>query len=173
MSREGIMSLLTTHSGFAPDHNACPRIGVVTSVDCTTATARVLLQPEGVLSGWLPIMTLWAGAGWGMICPPTPGDQVLIIFQENDAEHGIVVGSLFSNSARPPECQVGEFLLRHQSGASIRLLNSGIISIHGDLHVSGDVYDAQGSLSRLRNHYDVHTHRTGNGTITSIPDPLD
>jgi hypothetical protein len=152
---------------------AQPRMGVVTSSDAQTATARVLLQPEGVLTGWLPVLTQWAGAGWGIACPPSPGDQVLIIFQEGSAEHGIIVGCLFSNSTRPPQTNIGEITLLHQSGSSIRLLNSGIIAISGDLHVSGDIYDTHGSLNRLRGNYDVHIHHTSNGGVTSGPLPQD
>ena len=49
-----------------------PRFGIVTSVDPQNATARVLIQPEAVLSGWLPVLSPWIGSGWGMSCPPSP-----------------------------------------------------------------------------------------------------
>ena len=39
-----------------------PRFGLVTSVDTSRMAARVTLQPEGVLSGWLPIASPWIGA---------------------------------------------------------------------------------------------------------------
>src|ERR1700728_3383275 len=143
--------------------SAQPRIGIVSSSDPTTATAKVLLQPEGVLTGWLPVLTQWAGSGWGLSCPPSPGDQVLIIPQEGDAQHGLIVGRFFSNLVRPPLVEAGELIIRHLSGCSLRLLNSGIVAIEGDLHVSGDVYDSHGSLSKLRNDYNAHIHHTQNG----------
>jgi uncharacterized protein involved in type VI secretion and phage assembly len=152
---------------------AQPRMGTVTSTNAQTATAKVLLQPEGVLTGWLPVLTQWAGPGWGMTCPPSPGDQVLIIPQEGDPQHGLIVGRLYSNSVRPPEAEPGEITFRHQSGCSLRLLNSGILFVEGDLHVAGDVYDSHGPLSKLRNDYNVHTHYTNSGQDTSGPLPLD
>lgn len=152
---------------------AQPRMGVVTSSNPQTAMAKVLLQPEGVLTGWLPVLTQWVGSGWGLACPPSPGDQVLVIPQEGDAQHGLIVGRLFSNSNRPPQVDPGEIALSHQSGCSIRLLNSGIIAINGDLHVTGDVYDPHGSLAKLRNDYNVHTHQAANGQGTSPPVPQD
>jgi phage gp45-like len=152
---------------------AQPRIGVVTSSDPTTATAKVLLQPEGVLTGWLPVLTQWAGSSWGLSCPPSPGDQVLIIPQEGDAQHGVIIGRLFSNLVRPPMAASGEFTIRHQTGASIRLTNSGTIAIEGDLHVSGDVYDSHGSLGHLRNTYNIHIHYGANGSPTSLPITVD
>ncbi len=164
---------LNRKSGHIWSAFAQPRMAVVTSSDPLTSTARVLLQPEGVLSGWLPVLTPWVGSGWGMSCPPNPGDQVLVIPQEGDAEHGLIVGRLFSNSVRPPQAAAGEIALTHQSGCSIRLSNSGIISIEGDLHVSGDVYDTYGCLNALRNDYNAHTHQTSNGQNTSPPAPQD
>jgi hypothetical protein len=45
--------------------------------------------------------------------------------------------------------------------------------MQGDLHVAGDVYDQQGSLSRLRGHYDAHTHNDSRGGRTTGPNPTD
>lgn len=170
---EAIFEALQARAERSRDGAAQPRIGIVTSYDYHTATARVLLQPEGVLTGWLPVLTPWAGSGWGMTCPIGPGDQVLIIFQEGDVGHGIILGCLYSNTARPPGIGQEEFVLKHRSGSSIRLLNSGTIMIEGDLRVSGDIYDTHGSLSKLRNDYNIHIHRVSNGTITSTPIPVD
>src|SRR5580658_2755731 len=86
---------------------AQPRIGVVASSNPQTATAKVLLQPEGVLSGWLPVLTQWVGSGWGISCPPSPGDQVLVIPLEGDPQHGLIIGRVFSNQVRPPEVETG------------------------------------------------------------------
>jgi phage gp45-like len=138
-----------------------PRFGVVASVDPTHATARVTLQPEGVLTGWLPILSPWVGAGWGLVCPPSPGDQVLVLPQEGVADHGVIVGRAFSGPQMPPAAPVGELWLVHKSGSFLKLTNDGTVQVNGDLHVNGDVYDRAGSLARLRQHYDQHTHGTG------------
>ena len=135
-----------------------PRFGVVASVDPARYAARVSLQPEGVLTGWLPVLSAWTGAGWGAVCLPAPGDQVLVVPQEGDAEHGVIVGASYSDAARAPAAPAGELWLVHRSGAALQLCNDGTVHIAGDLHVAGDVYDKQGSLARLRGHYDTHTH---------------
>ncbi len=139
-----------------------PRFGVVTSVDPVRYAARVSLQPENVLTGWLPVLSVWAGAGWGAVCLPASGSQVLVVPQEGDAEHGVIVGSCYSDAALPPAVPAGELWLVHRSGAALHLCNDGTVRIAGDLHVAGDVYDRQGSLARLRGHYDAHNHG-GNG----------
>jgi hypothetical protein len=165
----GFSDVLNLQFNLAHASLAQPRLGVIASSNSQTAMARVLLQPEGVLTGWLPVLTQWVGSGWGLSCPPSPGDQVLIIPQEGDLQHGLIVGRLFSNQVRPPTVDVGEISLTHQSGCSIRLLNSGIIAIQGDLHVTGNVFDSHGSLAKLRSDYNAHIHQIENGEDTSIP----
>jgi len=56
----------------------------------------------------------------------------------------------------------------HKSGSFVKLTNDGTVQVKGDLHVDGDVYDRHGSLDRLRQHYDAHTHGGG-----ATPSPQD
>lgn len=146
-----------------------PRFGIVTSVDPSSGTARVTLQPEGVLTGWLPLLSPWVGAGWGLVSFPAPGNQVLVIPQEGDAEHGLILAGAWSSQNTPPLAPVGEFWLVHKTGASIKLQNDGTIRINGDLHVTGDVFDSHGALSALRAHYNAHAHPPQSG-LTNQPD---
>ena len=173
MSLDRFLNAVKGQSSALDQAQGQPRFGTVASFDPQHYTARVLLQPEGVLSGWLPVLASWIGNGWGMVAPPAPGDQVLVVAQEGQAEHGVIVGRAFSDQAAPPQCAAGEFLLVHQSGASLRLAADGTVQIKGDLHVAGNVYDAQGCLSRLRGHYDSHTHVDSRGGTTSTPNQQD
>ncbi len=170
---ERFLNLLKQHAGALDQGASQPRLATVTSVDPGAATVRVTLQPEGVLSGWLPVLSPWIGAGWGMYCPPSPGDQVLVVAQEGDAEHGIIGGRVYSDEQSPPATPVGEFWLVHKSGSFIKLQNDGTIQVQGDLHVAGDVYDRRGSLSALRGHYNSHTHQDSRGTATTVANPAD
>jgi len=149
------------------------RFGIVASVDPNRATARVLLQPEGVLSGWLPVLSAWVGSGWGMVCPPNPGDQVLVLAQEGAAEHGVIVGRAFSDQQSPPAAPGGEMWLVHASGSAIKLVSDGTVQVTGDLHVAGDVYDRYGPLSGLRAVYNQHTHTDSHNDVTGQPNPQD
>ena len=150
-----------------------PRFGVVASVDAQRYAARVKLQPEGVLSGWLPILSPWVGAGWGMVCPPAPGDQVMVLAQEGDAENGVIVGASFSDAHRAPAAALGELWLVHGSGSFLKLANDGTVRVMGDLHVQGDVYDRHGSMAQLRQHYNGHTHVDPQGGRSGAADPQD
>jgi phage baseplate assembly protein gpV len=162
------LNALKSQAGALDQMLGQPRIGTVSSVDSRSSTARVKLQPEGVLTGWLPVLSPWVGSGWGIACPPAPGDQVLVLPQEGDAEHGIIVGRAFSETQQPPSADSGELWLVHRSGSFIKLMNDGTIQIQGDLHVNGDVFDKHGSLNALRQHYDMHTH--GGGASASPQD---
>lgn len=110
------------------------RLGEVTSVDPNRHAAKVMLQPEGVLTGWLPVPSQWIGNGWGLAAPPSVGDQVVVAFQEADNDHGVVLGRAYSDAQQPPAAPAGEWWLVHQSGSTIRLLNSGSVLIQSDLH---------------------------------------
>jgi len=155
---DAFLNALKAQSGAQDAAVGQARFGVVTSVDPARATARVLLQPEAVLTGWLPVLSPWVGAGWGMACPPSPGDQVLVLAQEGDAEHGIITGRAFSDAAAAPAAPAGELWLVHKSGSFVKLSNDGTVRVKGDLHVDGDVHDAHGSLDQLRGHYNAHRH---------------
>jgi phage baseplate assembly protein gpV len=164
------LNAIKAQSSALDQMQAQPRFALVSSVDPDTYAARVLLQPEGVLTGWLPILSPWIGAGWGAVCAPTPGDQVLVLAQEGDAEHGVIVGRAFSDQARPPSAPAGELWLVHASGSFLKLQNDGTVQVSGDLHVNGDVFDNHGALSQLRDHYNQHTHPDGAGATPSPQD---
>lgn len=170
---ERLFNIIKQHAGALDQGGSQPRFATVTSVNASAATVRVTLQPEGVLTGWLPVLSSWIGAGWGMYAPPSPGDQVLVLAQEGEAEHGVIIGGAFSSTQTPPATPVGELWLVHCSGSFIKLQNDGTIQMHGDLHVGGDIYDRQGSLSRLRGHYNAHTHSDSRGGSTTVAYPSD
>lgn len=167
------MDILTNafkaHAGSLDRRVAQPRLGVVASVRADKCLATVRLQPGNHLTGWLPILTQWIGHGWGMACPPSPGDQVLVIPQEGYYDHGLIVGYCRSDLSPPPNAPSGEYWLVHKSGTSIKLANDGKVHIKGDLHVDGDIFDRDGSLDDLRQDYLQHRHRIHNGTLSTEP----
>ena len=166
---DSLLNALKAQGSNQDQTSGTPRFGLVTSVDPLTATARVMLQPEGVLTGWLPLLTPWVGNGWGLVCPPSPGTQVLVLPQEGDAEHGLIIAASWSAQTSPPATPVGEFWLVHQSGSYLKLANDGTIQIKGDLHIAGDVYDQHGPMSALRSHYNAHVHPP-QAAKTNLPD---
>jgi phage baseplate assembly protein V len=167
-----LVNALKAHATSLDRAGGQVKFGTVTSINPQTATARVRIQPDGVLSGWLPILSQWVGNGWGMVGLPNPGDQVLLVPQEGDVEQSIIVGRAFSSSQMPPQAPSDEFWLVHKTGSFLKLCNDGTIRVNGDLHVQGDVYDRNGTLSRLRSAYDSHTHMVLAGGVTTKPSEL-
>jgi phage baseplate assembly protein gpV len=155
------------------------RFGLVSSFDPASYAAKVLIQPENVLSGWLPVIAAWVGAGWGLAAPLSPGDQVLVIAQEGDSEQGVIVGCVWSAVDKPMNVPAGELWLQHQSGSFVKLHNDGTIALQaptvnvaGNLVVTGNISDqngAHGTLAALRDAHDTHVHNDPQGGQTGLP----
>ena len=105
------------------------RLATVTSFDPNTYSAKVLLQPEGQETGWLPVTSPWTGNGWGLFCPPTPGDLVHVEFQEGGIEAGLIVGRFFNDIERPLATPSGELWIVHKSGSLLKFHNDGSVEL--------------------------------------------
>ena len=105
------------------------RHGTISSYDPNTHGVRVELQPDGTLTGWLPLKAVWIGNGWGMFAAPSIGDAVEVDFQEADGGVGSVGHRFFNDEDRPLSVPSGEFWLVHQSGAFLKLTNDGAITL--------------------------------------------
>jgi len=116
-------SMMTTQS------EARTRVGNVTSYDPNTYSAKVMLQPEGIETGWLPILTNWSGNGWGLFSPPTSGDMVHVEFRSADVDAGQIVGRFFNDQERPLPAPSGEFWLVHKSGSLLKFHNDGNVEL--------------------------------------------
>jgi phage baseplate assembly protein V len=164
------------HAASLDGMNGQARFGLVSSFDPNAYAARILVQPENLLSGWLPVLGQWVGAGWGMAAPLSPGDQVLLLAQEGDAEQAVVLGRVWSSVDSPPQAPSGEFWLIHQTGSFIKLQNdgsimmqAGTVTVTGNLVVTGQISDingAHGSIDSLRKAYDQHVHQDPQGGAT-------
>ena len=171
-----MLNVIRREAERAMNRQALPHMGVVTSYDPARYACKVELQPSGAETGWLPVASLWTGNGWGLFCPPTPGDVVDVHFQEGGKEAGFVSLRFFSSVTQPIPVPSGEFLVAHKSGSKLRFLNDGTVELEavtainsaapvwhhtGDMLVSGDISDRNnglGSLHALRTAYDLHRH---------------
>lgn len=106
---------------------------------------------------------------FGFISIPRKGDRVLLL------QFGNVVIAVASDSADRPAVNEGETALYREKEHYIILKDDGTISIKasggvdidGDLRVTGDVEDKSGTLDRLRQNYNKHTHVGNLGAPTS------
>ena len=137
---------------------ARPRHGVVSSVDPSTHSVKVTIQPEGVVSGWIPDPGI-ACSGLRIACPAEVGTQVLLVPVEGDAEHPVIVARLFDTTMLPPTSpftnepvQPGEVGIFLSDGTALHLTAGAIsikgqVNVRGSLTVSGDVTGNGISLS--------------------------
>ncbi|ADE12129.1 phage baseplate assembly protein V [Sideroxydans lithotrophicus] len=155
-------------------------LAVVSSYDQTNYCAKVMLQPEGYESGWLPVASPWVGNGWGMFMPPTPGDLVQVNFQEDDINAGIVGLRQFTDASRPLSVPAGEFWLVHKSGSLLKFHNDGTTELtsNGTLTVKAPGINLQNAgtalLKLLNSAFSTwaqnHVHSNGNGGAnTGVP----
>ncbi len=133
-----------------------PRFGVIQNYDPNNYRAKVMIQPENILSGWLPISSEYVGAGFGLFIGPAIGDTVLCQFVDGDFGMGVIgSGKIFLPTMPPVPCPSGQVMLIHSSGTFIKLMNAGDL----DMNVAGNL-----DLSVTGN---LNATVTGNATITS------
>ncbi len=132
---DALLSQMRMQAQIAMSSRATTLIGIVNGYDPNTYTARVLLQPNNTLSGWLPILSPWVGNGFGLFVPPNIGDVVEVQFQEGSYAVGMICSRRFNNDARPLPVPSGEAWLVHESGSFIKLTNDGKISINGNTEI--------------------------------------
>lgn len=124
-----LLNTMRMQSAMQASMRASPRFGVISSYDPVNYCAKVRLQPEDLITGWLPVLSPWVGNGWGMFVPPSIGDMVQVNFEDNDHEAGFVSLSGYNDNARPLTVQSGEFWLVHKLGAFVKLTNDGKLTV--------------------------------------------
>lgn len=186
------LNVMRREAERATNRLALPKMGIVTSYDAGHYACKVRLQPEDAETGWMPVASIWTGNGWGVFCPPSPGDVVDVHFQEGGKEAGYVSQRFFSAVTRPLPVPSGEMWIQHKSGSSLKFKNDGTVEIHaaqinssaplwhhdGNLRVTGDIYDldaAHGTFGALRAAYDGHRHSgviNGSGSTGPTDSPV-
>ena len=102
-----------------------PRWGIVASVNPAGPFIRVLLQPENVLTGWLPAPQQMADNGWGMVWLPLPGAKAFLVPEMDSGDDYVVIGYGYNDGQRPPAAAGGELVLKHATGTVVTLLADG------------------------------------------------
>jgi phage baseplate assembly protein V len=125
-----LLHAIRTQAGSMDAGAPVARWGVVNGADPNSMTVKVMLQPEGVQTDWLPVASPMVGAGWGIAHLPANGTQVLCIPDAGDHTSYVVVGATWSTGVRPPSpLAQGDLVIQHASGARISLTSSGGVTI--------------------------------------------
>lgn len=190
MASHELRSAVADLAGMAARGMSPLKLGLVSSYDGRVGkyAVKVRLQPEDIETGWLPIVLLLPGQGWGVYAAPSVGDQAAVLFQEGDGQAGVCVGFLPSDDDPPPAVESGEIHLIAKDGdASVILRPDGSIaskgtwSHEGTFHATGNVttdaelIDHSGiTESELRDSFNAHKHpgvQTGGGVSGTTDNP--
>lgn len=162
--------------------------GTITAYNPNDYTVKVLLQPEGVETGWIPLTAPWSGNGLGAVFGPILGTDCRVDFAGGLPEAAMAGGRFFNANNAPPVVQSGQGAIVDKAGSYARLNGDGTITWGatvgitsttpllkqvGDMEVTGnlqvdqnitatqnisDLGGAHGSVGSLRTAYDGHTH---------------
>lgn len=108
-----------------------PRLGLVSAYDPDKHAVKVQLQPEGTMTGWIPLTSMSVGNGFGVAFAPNIKDQVEINFDSGDHQSARVMTRHFSKEDKAPRLEAGEFALIHGSGSQIKQSKDGTVTIAG------------------------------------------
>lgn len=145
---QGLLNAMRMQAMLAGNSRVSTLMGTVKGYNPANYCAKVMIQPENIESGWLPIASPWVGNGWGLVAPPTDGDVVAVVCQEGDINAGIISLRLFNDNARPPSVQSGgtktyapsgEFWLAHQSGSLLKFHNDGSVELTVNTNLAATV----------------------------------
>lgn len=81
--------------------------GIVTNNQDPNGLGRVKVRfpwlSDNNETDWIRVTTLMSGSNRGTFFLPETGDEVLIAFEHGDINYPYVIGSLWNNTAQPPE----------------------------------------------------------------------
>lgn len=171
--------------------------GVIVSYNPTNYSVKVMIQPAGPETDFIPLAAVWTGKGMGAVFGPSIGDQVRVDFVDGVIDAALCGDRFFNSGNQPPVVQSGQGAIVDGAGSFVRLNNDGTITLsaptgitattplltqNGNLTVAGnilatgsvsDLNAAHGSLATIRTAYDGHVHpgvaagSANTGTTTS------
>lgn len=105
---------------------------VVTQIDDPDGLGRVRVELpsyEGVVTGWLNVVSLGAGSGKGLMIQPDVNDDVLVLLALEDPARSVVVGGLYAARGTPDTGieagAVKRYTLLTPGGQRVRLDDAG------------------------------------------------
>lgn len=105
------------------------RCGLVNAYDPVAYRVKVVLQPEGIETGWMPILTLMSGSSFGVYAAPSQGNEALVFGLEGDAQVLVCLGFLNNVEDVPPTIQSGEVKVIAKAGGSMAMTQDGHVTV--------------------------------------------
>jgi phage baseplate assembly protein V len=148
-----LLNAMRLQAQRASAEDATVHIGKITNYDPNEYIAKAMLQigpgsgvSGGLMTGWLPIASMWIGNGWGLFTPPNIGDMCTVAFINGDLNAGYIEGRFWNDEDRPLIVPSGEFWLVHQNGQFVKLTNDGKLTV-SDGHGASVALNGDGTVS--------------------------
>lgn len=126
---------------------------VATSYNPQSHAVRGIVVPHGVETGWVPISTPMAGAGYGVVVGPEigsgdglDGNVFHMTFEQGDQNLPRAHGRTFSAQDPPPVAQSGEVVMQGKWGGGVKLAVDKSVTISGTAG-SITVHNPDGSIT--------------------------
>lgn len=127
---DALLNQMRAQAQMAQGEKTTHRVGQVTAYDPNKYAVKVKMWPDTQESlGWIPLASTYIGAGWGLVAGPSIGDQVIIAFDREDQDAGVVIGRFFTDVEQPPAAPSGEFWLVHKSGSLLKFHSDGSVEL--------------------------------------------
>lgn len=131
-------------------------IGIVEGIDTEKYKVHVRLRnvptlPSGrnfVLED-VPVSTLFAGGSQGLLVLPKVGDLVIVGYIGGSLDDPVILGRLFNEEAVPPSYTDNEVLIKHSSGATVKIDANGKIEITPAAGQQVNVADGSQGCARI------------------------
>lgn len=167
--------------------------GTVTAYNPNNYTVKVMLQPAGPETDFIPLTAAWAGNNLGAVFGPPIGTDCRVDFVDGVVEASIAGGRFFNSKNKPPVVQSGQGAIVDGAGSFVKLNNDGTITFSapagitsttpllkqvGNMEVDGnivstknitaalDIADQGGAKTMATMRSDYNSHNNGAGTTT-------
>jgi phage baseplate assembly protein gpV len=154
----GFLSLLQQHANDQASGFKLASTGYVTSFN--GSSCKVMLEPSGIETGWLPICMPYVGNGFGFIFDIEENTECTVVFENGNSDDGKIVAFHYEDDI-PPSITPGSgsALFQHKSGSSILFNKDGSIAINapGGISIKGTV-TSTGDMTAGNISLEKHVH---------------
>lgn len=110
--------------------------GTITAYNPNDYTVKVMLQPEGVETGWIPLASSWTGKNMGAVFGPMIGTDCRVDYVGGVAEAAMAGGRFFNANFLPPIVQSGQGAIVDGAGSFVKLNNDGTITLSANASIT-------------------------------------
>jgi uncharacterized protein involved in type VI secretion and phage assembly len=145
MLEEGLLNIIRREVDRAVNRRKHKRYGVIDGYDPEKHAAKVKFQPEGTISGWLALSSVWSGNNFGLFTPPNKGDQVCVSYEDGDMETAVISHRYWNDVDKPMNVPAGEAWMHHKEGQGFKMQNDKSMSLIGQASTK-QLFDPSGKV---------------------------